>query len=274
MRTGRPSIYSKEEIEYIKNNYDKMSYKELTENINKFAKIKKDEKQIRTKSALMGFRKQDVGLIEDYFDIIDTEEKAYWLGFIYADGYIVYSNNEVSIELTKSDEKHLLKFKKCINTKRDISYKHKHIIIANNKEYSDVDTCCLRLYSKHLRSGLIKNGIDIRKTYSNTFPKVDMEYFYPFLRGYLDGDGCIYTVGSKIVAIHFTSYSDNMFKYISDILLKDGIRAKIYKETEHKYRLYIMGSQKDKIEFLNKIYHNSSVYLDRKYNIYKNCLDI
>ena len=57
---------------------------------------------------------------KDYFEEIDTEEKAYWLGFIYADGSINPSKNGLEISLKYSDKTHLQKFKKSIKYSRDI----------------------------------------------------------------------------------------------------------------------------------------------------------
>src|SRR5690606_24292057 len=57
----------------------------------------------------------------DFFKNIDTEEKAYWLGFLYADGYIT-QNNQLRINLSIEDENHLLKFYNSINSNRSIKY--------------------------------------------------------------------------------------------------------------------------------------------------------
>ena len=56
---------------------------------------------------------------ENFFDKIDTEEKAYWLGFIYADGAIF--KRTLSIRLSTKDIHHLEKFKKILNTDAAIS---------------------------------------------------------------------------------------------------------------------------------------------------------
>ena len=49
---------------------------------------------------------------ENVFDSIDTEEKAYWLGFIFADGYISLKGNSFELSLKGSDSEHLDKFNK------------------------------------------------------------------------------------------------------------------------------------------------------------------
>ncbi len=48
---------------------------------------------------------------ENVFDNIDTEEKAYWLGFLYADGYVTYKNYTIGLGVALKDIDHLRKFK-------------------------------------------------------------------------------------------------------------------------------------------------------------------
>lgn len=45
-----------------------------------------------------------------YFHVIDTEHKAYWLGFLYADGFVDKNRNRISLALNSNDEHHILKF--------------------------------------------------------------------------------------------------------------------------------------------------------------------
>ena len=52
---------------------------------------------------------------ENFFDIIDTEEKAYWLGFLYADGFITSKDNKIGLSLSIKDIDHLAKYNKSLN---------------------------------------------------------------------------------------------------------------------------------------------------------------
>ena len=69
-------------------------------------------------------RKYDVDT--NYFDIIDTEEKAYWLGFIYADGFVTHGTNtdvlRFGISITEGDTNHLEKLKMAINAEAPIHH--------------------------------------------------------------------------------------------------------------------------------------------------------
>ena len=64
---------------------------------------------------------------ENFFEVIDTEEKAYWLGFMYADGWIMdnskrYGQDHFGISISNKDEEHLRKFLKSLNATNPINY--------------------------------------------------------------------------------------------------------------------------------------------------------
>ena len=94
-------------------------------------------------------------LIKDIFHIIDTEEKAYWLGFLYADGY-VSKYNQVEVSLTLEDEEHLKKLKKFVNTNTNI--------------ITDDHRCRLLFCSKELANDLASLGCINNKSLILTFP--------------------------------------------------------------------------------------------------------
>src|ERR1700722_6649692 len=110
------NIIEDELIKKILNNYeDGLSIRKISNllNINRnqcSQIIKESGKILRNKSQSRRVHKMN----EDYFSNIDTEEKAYWLGFIAADGG-VYAN-KLAINLGEKDELHLYKFIECINS--------------------------------------------------------------------------------------------------------------------------------------------------------------
>lgn len=67
----------------------------------------------------MGYDVSRNPMHKDIFHKIDSEEKAYWLGFLYADGYIS-KYNQIEVSLGLEDKEHLLKLKKFINTNTSI----------------------------------------------------------------------------------------------------------------------------------------------------------
>lgn len=79
---------------------------------------------IKSQGYIVINRQNDNGTNDNIFSLIDTEEKAYWLGFLYADGYIRKGeNNHISIVLQQRDINHLVKFKKFLNSPAKVSDK-------------------------------------------------------------------------------------------------------------------------------------------------------
>lgn len=114
------------------------------------------------------------------FDKIDTEEKAYWLGFLYADGSVGSKEDKIELSLAACDYNHIQKFKDFIGLDNKISYRKKQ----NAYRYSFRD--------KTFKEVLIKQGCVPKKSLILTFPTIDqvpVELIRHFIRGYFDGDG-------------------------------------------------------------------------------------
>lgn len=119
---------------------------------------------------------------ETLFDEIDTEEKAYWLGFIFADGNISATDFRVTLNLSIKDESHLLKFKEFLKYTGNISYTH-----------GEHPGCRIFFRSKHMWNSLNNLGCTPAKSLTLNFPEQSV-FKYPylikhFIRGYCDGDG-------------------------------------------------------------------------------------
>lgn len=258
------SIFSTDDIEFMKNNYLTMSYKEIGDHLG-FS-----DKQIKGKLNHMGLtklRKFD----KHYFDVIDNAEKAYWVGFIYADGYIIFCpenrNYELGIELQNSDRYLLEKLNEQLGDVHKIIDKHscKHF---NGYDY-ETDSSVLRIYCKQITDSLIKHGVVPNKTYSNIYPKnIPDEYFYAFVRGFLDGDGCIY-VGNNKPSISFTNSNQEFLKYLSEKITKFvPCNPYFYTEQDRKHKVTI-ARKEDVYNFLTWLYEDLTFpYLKRKYEKY------
>lgn len=262
----KKAIFSSEDINFMAENYDKMSYVEIA-NVLGYT-----ERQVRGKINNMGLTKVRQ-FDKHYFENIDSSNKAYWLGFIYADGYVISregSNYELGIELNRNDEYHLKKFNDELGGVHKIYQKHKDLYIADNKEMSSVDSSLIRIYSADIVNDLQKHGIIQDKTnIADTYPEVEGVFFMDFLRGYIDGDGCIYVAKEfKKSQVHITSCYRNVLDYISKRLESEyGISSTVYKEKDRKHRLYI--SSKDVIKFLDLLYKDlNCTCLNRKYEKY------
>lgn len=132
---------------------------------------------------------------EKYFETIDSEHKAYWLGFLYADGYVepIYRREKIKafrieISLCIEDKPHLQKLINDIESNVPISERNQKF---KDKEYK---TCRVRINNTKMCKDLINLGCTTRKSLTLTFPDTSIipnKFLKDFIRGYFDGDGCI-----------------------------------------------------------------------------------
>ena len=196
------------------------------------------------------------------FDTIDTEEKAYWLGFLYADGNLHHANKSWRIELSlqEQDLNHVQKFANFVSCDKTPKYR------AKTKAYR------MSFSSSRMAEELIKKGCIPRKSLVLTFPSyaiVPKELMPHFIRGYFDGDGCIslqdlvHSVRKYVSLLGTKEFLEGLIKEtnIAGTVLKKEKRtaSNTYQLTWHK---------KEGNEMLDYMYGNASVYLQRKYNKY------
>lgn len=213
-----------------------------------------------------------------YFDKIDTPIKAYFLGFIYADGYVVYNekngNYEFGMELQSRDRCILEKLNEELGEKNIIYHSDgKDIVVCNGKMAHGGPSDTLRVYSKKLVCSLIKNGVETNKSHKDTYPVVDDDLFFDFLRGYIDGDGCYYNNKNQTY-MHITCSSIVPLEYIQNKLINFNIKTQVYKENDHKHRL-MCTSYNEMNKLVNCLYYSNDVFcLERKYNKIKHFLGL
>jgi hypothetical protein len=147
---------------------------------------------------------------ESFFDEIDANNKAYFLGLMMSDGTV--SDRAMVISLQERDSDILVKFKKNIEFTGNISY-------YPSKKENHQSTTVLRIYSKNLVKSLNNLGCIRRKTYNLNFPKINQRFYSHFIRGFFDGDGCIISKGNG----HYFSVTGNIefLKQLNEILSKE-----------------------------------------------------
>ena len=195
------------------------------------------------------------------FNKIDTEEKAYWLGFLYADGCVDSNRNRIFLELKDVDRNHVLKFKTFLGDTRDDSIVKTITTKLPSGNVTYHSRYCVS--SKTLKEDLIRLGCFPRKSLNLTFPNLSLfdreSLVFDFLRGYVDGDGCLYktrsSVGIEILGTEsflngITRYSPE-FKKPSKISHSEAFRTGCY--------------GKNAREVANKLYGHATIYLDRKF---------
>lgn len=263
-------IFSKKENEYIKTHWNNMTYSEITIELNKFNDIEKKEKQVRNRARTMGICKINKDYNNRYFQYIDTPEKAYWLGFIYADGYVVENkenrNHEVGIELNGVDTEHLQKFADTLG--KGIIVKHRDSrdrVIDGNFVKGGIDNAFIRIFSAPMFRDLTNHGVVPNKTYKDDLP-IFNEYFIDFLRGFFDGDGSVYN-SHEHLGFNITNPNIKLLNIIQEQLLEIGITSYVYTEQKWKSRL-IIDTETNTENFGHLLYDNASIYLERKYDKY------
>lgn len=204
---------------------------------------------------------------DDFFEVIDTEEKAYWLGFLSADGYIDVPDNKLVLETSYKDVKHL----ECLieNLCPLKEYKKKRIK-KFGKEY---DAAFVYFNSPKICNDLIKMGCTGKKTFNLRFPKklLNPELLRHFVRGYFDGDGSVHPIkkrkgvyveycGNKEFLTALQSYLEKTVEYYKKVKLIPKGQAYTFRKAGN----YVS-------EILYKyMYSNATIYLKRKYNIFLN----
>lgn len=133
-------------------------------------------------------------LKEDFFDNIDTEEKAYVLGLLYADGNNNEERNSISLGLKETDKEILEKITALIQPTKPLQYVD--VSCSRKKEgfENSQNQCRMVIASKHISHRLVKLGCGKAKTHILTFPtkeQVPSHLIRHFIRGYFDGDGSI-----------------------------------------------------------------------------------
>lgn len=207
---------------------------------------------------------------QSYFENIDTEDKAYFLGFIYADGYIATKKrNRFSIKIHIKDSHIIESFINCINGEM-IPWKQK------NRDIIQVSVSGKKIIIDLLNLGLHQN-----KTFTLKYPDIPIELERHFIRGYFDGDGCIRVKtdsrdGSKIGDMRFVGGSIDMLHTINDRMnfLFGTKKNSLYGPKNKNYKFLGWGSMSDIEKIYNGFYEDSNFYLKRKKETFDEVMSI
>lgn len=201
-----------------------------------------------------------------FFEIIDTEEKAYWLGFIYADGYIT-KKNTMGISLSDIDLSHLEKFKSSLNSTHPIN------IYKNNSGYNTKNKYCnLQIANTENYSNLVRCGVIPRKTKILTFPNESILPFnlvHHFIRGYFDGDGSVSITKNSYIRKDGSSQKKISCSILgTELFLLTLVNYLPFKQKIYKYKnkdIYFINFAGTKAkQFYEYLYKDVNIYLERK----------
>lgn len=223
--------------------------------------------RILTKHKILRTNKENYKIIfnDSVFEKIDSNEKAYWLGLLMADGQVQnkkQSSKILRIDLENTDAYIIYKFADFLN----LDHKRIKSYINNN----DTKFSRLVVPSDKICQDLEKFGIIPNKTFTCLWPYLlEEKYFSHFIRGYFDGDGCITNIkkGGTFKIIGTEEFLSKMQEAL--IKLLDFNKTKLqerHPERKTNIRSLEYGGSNQMIRLREFLYKDAILYLKRKYD--------
>lgn len=209
-----------------------------------------------------------------YFDDIDTREKAYYFGLLYADGCNEIYKSTVTISLEENDKHILESLREALGI--DMELKYIDYTKVKNKKYSSKNQYKLSIYSSEICKQLNSKGLIMNKSLNLKYPEsLDDKYFKDFFRGYFDGNGSFSLSklkSGKLQSVFSITSTYSFCKSMREKLLQelDIPGGGIYDSSCHNNITSVLtfsGNRQVKT-ILDWLYDDSEVYLERKYQKY------
>jgi hypothetical protein len=201
---------------------------------------------------------------EHFFDKIDTEEKAYFLGLLYADGS-VSKKGSVRLRLHEKDLDTVISFSNALKSTYPIKFEASKC--PNRGNVYGVTLWCQ--YLVNILSGL---GCVPNKTFKLVFPDfLDPKLYNHFIRGYFDGDGCILRNKKHAFSLVGTeSFLLTVKEIMVDTLGLSDLPLKTrHPERNNNIRSLVYSGRKVALKIKDWLYRDATVYMKRKYEIFQ-----
>ncbi len=204
---------------------------------------------------------------------------AYVLGYLFADGSMYKSARGSYINVTSVDKSTIERIKVLLGSGHTVVEREPKLIHFKhqNKSYKTRAAYSLRIGNRDLYDDLLGLGMYPDKSLTIGFPNIPSGYLSHFVRGYFDGDGCVYLEKAKgltqksilkRLSIIFTSGSSEFITGLRENLEKIlGIsQGKVY-YGNRAYRLRY--NTRDTIRLFTFMYESScGLYLNRKFDTF------
>lgn len=190
------------------------------------------------------------------FKYIQTEEDAYFLGLMFADGYNNEKEGRITLSLGDKDIELLEKFKSYFQTNQPILGK-----VRESDKHQNV--ALLSINDKEISINLANHGCTQKKTFTLKFPKLKADLINHFIRGYFDGDGSIYNSAVSFVGTESFLLDLNEELYQRTNVNYSTIRNR-YPDRENSIRETRYIGKNKVLELYNYLYYNATVFLTRK----------
>ncbi len=206
---------------------------------------------------------------------------AYVLGFLVADGSVTdadASSRTQYIEFTNTDKKIIEKIRDALQSKHPLQFRKPRVTkYPDGAFHKSSPIFRLRIGSKELFADILKLGVIPRKSNVITFPKIPPKHLSHFVRGYFDGDGCIYIEyrkrgdeeAPKRMRTIFTSGSQQYLEGLREELsmVTDMGKGNMYYEHRAFRLVYDTNESRKLFRFMYR--GKRDLFLKRKYNIFK-----
>ncbi|RHP46917.1 helix-turn-helix domain-containing protein [Clostridium sp. AF32-12BH] len=201
----------------------------------------------------------------DYFENIDTEEKAYFLGLFLTDGNVhkVKRNTpqyRIQIGLKYQDAYIIEKFKQEIGSENQISHYERN---GRNEAIFGVQ-------SVKMATDLQKYGVYENKTFETELCyKIPDKLFKHYIRGIFDGDGTVF-IRKRTQSLAFGFYGTHkLLEQIQEYLFAEANITKNSIYDKSTVSFIINSKKQDIINFYKFIYSDASIYLERKKQVFE-----
>jgi hypothetical protein len=213
-------------------------------------------------------------LNENYFSEIDTEEKAYLLGMLYADGFVGdEKHNNIVLSLKKSDRHLLERFAELIEFTGEIRDS------KTKNGYGEGFQCILNFSSPKMAGDLRDIGVYPGKSLTMTeLPNIDESLLRHFVRGYFDGDGGISSTtyvetdrrsSGRVRVYDRTNFSFTLIgtePFLSKIQSILPAETFFYDSKTEEMKYLCTRSESSICEIYKYLYDESSIFLHRKFD--------
>ncbi len=209
-----------------------------------------------------------------FFDKIDTEVKAYFLGLLYADGNHYPKTRKVSIELHSKDVDILEKFKIAIGSNHPL-YPWKRTTKVSKEEhlYYTLGLCNAHFSGRCQELGLVAaKSLILGPPPEGTIPD---NLLHHFVRGYFDGDGSLTLMLDRVPRVCRTSIigTTAFCEWCRDVVKQATQQPEVgsvfVNNITKGMSYYRTAGVPSMSAFLNFIYRDATIYLDRKYQKYQ-----
>jgi len=213
--------------------------------------------------------RRQININVDYFENIDSHEKAYILGYMIADGNIGKNLNAIKFTCKKEDMEILEKLKEELGSEHKISIQK----YGKNSFKPDAEKAVFVFSSKKMKEDLNNLGIFPNKTKTVCVPKIDDVFVNSLILGIFDGDGCFYIDERRAKRVELSITCNNFVcDYIKSIF-EEKFNAKVGEQrrmgSSSKVKSIRISSYVSVLRIMNWLYKDSSIFLKRKREKYE-----